>query len=130
MEEKVIQQTKLDNGLSLSIIDHSRKIAADRFYLCMTARIEIAVADHIADLDSMEDVSSQEVADLLGDTVLFEQKMERNFVDERDKDEIFTSMLASMQENTLQYYGHSDFAKRFIVKEYAAVKQKRNRFQR
>ena len=107
----------MDNGLRLEIWDHSRPVAGDRWYTRLETRIIIPLRKKLPpDLKSQAD----EIVAVLGEEVAFSHQEERNFIAASD----LPGVLQDMQERILQlvpgYYGHKDFAAKFIRKTYAA----------
>lgn len=114
METQPVKTISLDNGLTLEIYDESREIAAKRWVVRMMARIVIPI-------DSISFPQGQnvgEIKDLLGQTVLYEQKKERNFIDEQKKDAVFTSVCDTFLETAGAYLAHADFPRKFVFKKY------------
>ena len=109
-ESKIIERIPLPNGLQVEFIDFSRKVAGDRWLVGFKARIPIKVVEN--DFEPFE--NSAHVMERFfsekGDTVFFEIKRERNFIDEKKKDEVLSDLLSKLKSHMLEYMGHSDFA--------------------
>ncbi len=114
METKPVKTIPLHNGLTLEIYDESREIAAKRWVVRMVARIVIPI-DNIAFAQG-QNVS--EITDLLGKTIVFEKKKERNFIAEKEKDAVLTATCDSFLETAGAYLSHSDFPRKFVFKQY------------
>ena len=57
----------------------------------------------------------------LGESVCFEQKRERNFIEAKEKDEVLNNLTDSFFPSALDYVSNPDFPKRFLLhqnKEY------------
>ena len=118
MSEIRIESIKMTNGLTLNLYDASRKVAADRWLVKLEARINITVTeDHFNNKVTLPAPLDQLRAKL-GDAVTYTYQTERNFVDQRDKAAIFGQMQAGLLAKK-PYYGHPDFAARYIIKEFA-----------
>ena len=63
----------MENGLTFNLFDASRKIAGDRWFISILARVEIPVKDSIIDEEGVS-VKVEDVRALIGDKVLFEKK--------------------------------------------------------
>lgn len=112
MEERLIETKTLANGLELSIYDASRKIAGDRWYVAMVARVAVPVC-------GVDTVPVGEARQALGDTVVFEQRRERNFIDDNERDAVFGDLCRIFSDGTGAYVAHADFPARFIKKKLA-----------
>lgn len=59
-----------------------------------------------------------------GHVIYFELKKERNFIDEKGKDQVFNQMLNELKEYALPYMGHKSFAKGFIRRHIQAFEER------
>lgn len=112
MEERLIETKILANGLELSIYDASRKIAGDRWYVALVARVVVPVQG--TDVLSVDDAQRA-----LGDTVVFEQRRERNFIGNNEKQAVFDNLYQTFTSGTGIYVARHDFPARFIKKRFA-----------
>jgi hypothetical protein len=124
-EEKLISTIPLENNLTISIYDESKKIAGDRWQVVLTARIQILTAQVQFSRKEPEIISK--IIKMLGDQINYENKTIRNFVGEKQKEETFKSMYESFLQNTKPYFSHPQFAERFILKTYADSLEKSKR---
>ena len=114
---RLIARHPLNNGLTLEFWDHSRPVAGDRRYVLLETRITIPVrADTLPpELKPLVD----QVTGALGQEITFCQQEARNFIAASEAPET----LKDMQERILAlapgYFGHADFAARFIRRKYA-----------
>lgn len=119
---RLVYRQPLANGLTLELWDHSRPVAGDRWYTLLQTRIAIPVrADSLPpDLKPLAD----QIVAALGKEIIFSHKEERNFIAASE----FPGLLKEMQDRILQlapgYFGHRDFAARFIRKTYAAFRER------
>jgi hypothetical protein len=114
MEYNFVKSIELGNNLKLKIYDNSKKMAGDRWLISLIARIKIPV-DPNSKLFSGPEYSKEEIDRLLGSEVLFEQKRERFFIDEKNKETVFNELCDSFVNNTKSYLSHPDFPKKFVV---------------
>jgi len=114
----------LPNGLKVEFYDYSRRVAGDRWLVGLLVRVPIRV--------SREDFSSFSDPDGLferfvsenGEVLSFELQKERNFIDEREKDKVFSRLLANLKKHALAYMGHREFAAGFKRKKIAEFKER------
>ena len=122
-EEKLIDTICLENDLIVSFYDESKKIAGDRWQVTLTARIQIVTAQvHFTQMDKEKRF---EIIQEVGEQIYYEKKLIRNFVGEKQKEEIITALYESFLQITRPYFSHSQFAERFILKTYADSLEKR-----
>ncbi|MHB9072327.1 MAG: hypothetical protein ACYC6G_02255 [Desulfobaccales bacterium] len=124
---RLISQHPLANGLILELWDHSRPVAGDRWYVNLSTRIAVPVrADTLPpELKALAD----QVVTALGEEIIFTHTEERNFIGAAE----FPGLLQEMQDRILKlaaaYFGHPDFAARFIRGKFAEL-QKLEHWQR
>ena len=119
---RLMARHPLKNGLTLEFWDHSRPVAGDRRYALLETRITIPVrADTLPpELKGLAD----QVIEALGQEITFSQQEARNFIAASEA----PATLKDMQDRILAlapgYFGHADFAPRFIGRTYAAYQLK------
>jgi len=123
MNETLIQTIALNNGQAVQILDASRTIAGDRWQVTLVVRMEIpvdAVSLPDTDLPAMEEIKK-----ILGETVIFEVKKERNFIDEQKKQSVLDNMKDTFISISLPYLSHPEFPGRHITRKFAEYKNRR-----
>jgi len=118
MEETHIREIPLENNLRVHLYDGSRRLAGDRWLVRLIARIHMPI-EAIWTPQPNDAVSKTALKEALGETPVFETAKTRHFIDEREKEEIFQSMQEQLLRHSLPYLGHPDFARRFLLKQYA-----------
>lgn len=106
----------LDTGLILNYFDQSKKIAADRWYVCIRVEIEIPVYKKWFANYHLDDMKFEKIRQTLGDWVYFKQKYERNFVSNGDKERIVNDICDRVAKMGSTYLCHPDFAAKYILK--------------
>lgn len=125
MEPTLIETIALDNGLTLTLWDASRRVAADRWQVTLKARIEIQVSDRWFGDPARLPAPLTELRSALGEKVCFEYQNMRNFIDAAEKETAWNQMKASLMDNALHYYSHPDFAARWMAKQYREYQARR-----
>jgi hypothetical protein len=124
---RLIDHHTLDNGLILEFWDLSRPLVGDRRFVCLEARI--AVPMRAETLPPEFKAQWVQIAEALGEEIIFSQRQERNFIAASEA----PALLQEMQDRILAlapgYFGHGDFAARFIRKKIAEL-QKLQEWQR
>jgi hypothetical protein len=111
---RLIVQQPLPNGLILELWDHSRAVAGDRWFVLLETRIAVPVGETTLppELKTLAD----QVVQVLGDEIIFSRKEEHNFIAATER----PILLKDMQDRVLAmapgYFGHEDFAAKFIRK--------------
>jgi hypothetical protein len=116
-EENLIRTFSLENELLISFYDESKKIAGDRWQVTVTARIQI-VTDQIQ-FTRMDPEKRSEIIQVVGEQINYDKKLIRNFIGEKQKEEVVTVLYESFLQNTRPYLSHRQFAERFVLKTYA-----------
>jgi hypothetical protein len=129
MEQTLIKTIEFSNGLKLDFYDISRKLAGDRWYVGMIARIDIPLIDSLLTNQHISHYSVEEIRNALGESVRFQQKMERHYIDEREKDDLLKSLMGSFIKRTLNYLSHPDFPGKYVLKEFQAYRKQKTWYQ-
>ncbi len=124
MKLQLIKTIDLENGMQLNIFDGSRKLAGDRWLVTMIARIEIPVSEVLIQDGQQSKESVDEIIKVLGEKVLFEQKRERIFVIETEKETIFEEVYDMFLNSTLTYLSKKKFPQRYVLKKYREESEK------
>ncbi len=120
MEPQPIETRRLKNGLTLTIHDLSRKVAADRWRVELSARITISVEECWFGPALPAPAGLSDMRAALGEAARIEYRDIRNFVDEREKTVLFEAMRATVYRNAESYYSRPDFPGRFLIRQYSA----------
>lgn len=122
MTEATIKKISLKNGLDLEFIDISRKIAGDRYQVTLLTRVEVPVEEGWFSENNQEIPDIDEIRKKIGNRVIFEQKRERNFIDEQEKEAVIKNIIEVAEDYGIRYIGHTDFPKKLILKRYSEEK--------
>jgi hypothetical protein len=125
MEQTLIKTIELGNGLKLEFYDISRKLAGDRWYVGVIARINIPLIDSLLTNQHLSHYSVEEFMNTLGESVRFQQKRERHYIDEREKDDLVNSLMDSFIKRTLNYLSRPDFPGKYVLKEFQAYRKRK-----
>jgi hypothetical protein len=125
MEQTLIKSIKLSNGLKLDFYDISRKLAGDRWYVGLIARIDIPLIDSLLTNQHLSQYSVEEIRNMLGESVRFQQKRERHYIDEREKDDLLNDLMDSFIKRTLNYLSLPDFPGKYILKEFQTYRKRK-----
>jgi hypothetical protein len=123
MEHNFVKAIGLKNNLQLKIYDNSKKMAGDRWLVSLLAQIKIPV-DVTVKLLPDSDSDKQEITKLLGSEALFEQKRERFFINEKNKDSVLNELCDNFVESTINYLSHPDFPKKYVMMKFKEKRKK------
>jgi len=124
--ERLISKHPLNNGLTLEFWDYSRPIAGDRWFVLIEVRIAIPIRPDTLPPELRE--QADQVKEALGDKIIFSHKDERNFISATEAPKILKDMQDRFLDMAPGYFGHPDFAARFIRGKFAE-KQELQRWQ-
>jgi len=118
MVESKIEPCCLKNNLLINFHDISKKSAGDRWHVSLVAIIEIPIQEPIFEFINQEDIDITDIKKRLGDVVVFEQKREKVFVDENEKDGLIKKMINTFIADIVPYLSRPDFPGKYVVREY------------
>ncbi|WP_373500376.1 hypothetical protein [Desulfococcus sp.] len=118
MTKSLVEQIQLDNGLVLNLYNASKKIAMDRWQVVCIAGVEVPVDYSDAEALSSAGIHRDDLRDALGDPVVFEKHIEKNFVDDKEADQVRRDFFESMTESLIPYLSRPDFPVRFLIRRY------------
>lgn len=118
MESIIVKTVELENNQTLVISNLSRRISEDAHVVIMKASIDIKIEKELFSFAPLADLKYQEILAVLGDTVTYEYKIERNFIMDTEMDEVFDSLVQTFMGNLGRYVASPKFPGKFILKEY------------
>ncbi len=120
---RLLDRHPLDNGLTLEFWDHSRPLVGDRWFVRLEARIVIAVRAET--LPPELKALAAPVVEALGEEIIFSHTEERNFIAASEAPVLLKDMRERILALAPGYFGHADFAARFIRKKVAELQELR-----
>lgn len=118
MSGKIVKKINLENKQTLTISDCSRKIGADAYVVIMKANIEIEINPELfADVD-ISDFRYEDIRATLGDKVIYEYRLERNFIMDHEKEDVFESLFQTYLDTMGKYVAKKIFPAKLVLKEY------------
>lgn len=118
MKEKLIKTIDLENGLQLNLYDGSRKLAGDRWLVSLIIRMDVPVTEAFKKKGRESTESIDEIKGMLGDSVMFEKKREKIFIDKTEKETVFKELCDMFLNSSLNYLSKEIFPKQYILKTY------------
>ncbi len=108
---EVIETIRLPNGLTLTITDSSRRIAADTVKVELTFQVKVDVQEsYFASSDDY-----LRLKNIFGDKLTYEHKAERSFVADQDEAAVRAELMETFKNNSLGYLSSPNFAKKLAL---------------
>lgn len=126
MSTRPLLSCSLKNGLTLLGWDQSKQIGADRWYVCVVVEITIPVEKKWFDKIPVDEEKFKQIRCDLGESVVFQQKKERRFISDDQKELLVKEICDSAEETGMKYFGRDDFAAKYILKVFD--EQQRGRY--
>ena len=121
---ELIEEKKLANSLGIKITDHSKVIAADRWYVKIVCTVILPLTDkHFADHADEEPQLCALIRRRMGDELSMDLVQERNFIDAEVREEVSRELLARISENMTGYLAAESFPGRFFDIRYVRVEK-------
>lgn len=118
MAGKIVNKIDLDNKQTLLISDCSRKIGDDAYVVIMKATVKIKVEPRLFEDEPVSEFKFEDILSTLGDHVIYEYRLERNFIMDHEKDEVFDALANSYLDTMGKYVAKKNFPWKLVLKEY------------
>jgi len=123
--ERIIDQQKLGNGIQLILFDKSKVTAGDRWLVELRCEAHIPVVEDFWEMTSEDDPKMQaDIRNILGEHLVFESIKQRNFVDERERENVLQEMVRQVYSSMLEYIKRPHFPQEFFKKQYRETRKK------
>lgn len=118
MTDTILAETRLENGQTLVLFDQSRKISADAWVVIMRASMEIKITPDLFKQEPLAGITYEQIRETLGEKVIYEYRLERNFIMENEKDTVLEALKDTFMKNMGQYISNPRFAPKLVLKEF------------
>jgi hypothetical protein len=118
---RLITEKNLENGLILTIVDHSRPVAADRWYVKIVANLRLRAEGYPCPLSDDPELDRL-TRERIGDCLEHQLVRERNFIDAVVKDEIVEQVTAELQNIVSRYLEEKSFPARLFTIKYREIR--------
>jgi len=119
---RVIFEKKLANGLNCSIVDHSRPIASDRWYVKVVCDLVMSVRpEAYAGLVTGDTELDRITMERIGDGLEHQFIRERNFVDQAVKDELVTQLTEQLREVVSRFLKDEAMPARLLAAKFREI---------
>jgi len=116
---ELVEVIPLPNDLTVEVWDQSRPIASD------TSKVDIFFRMKV-DLDPSYFIKTehyQRVKKVFGPQIFYEYRMERAFVNNREKDVTFRELLAAFKRDTLPYLSRPAFPRSLAISKHRDIEK-------
>lgn len=123
---KAAMETKeqLTNGITITYLDESKKIAGDRWLVKIRCQASIPLQGWMREALSKEDAQTAFCREQFNGQLLYETISERNFIDDEDKTKVLLQLRNCFEDNALCYLAKEVFVRQlFVVRQAECVKQ-------
>lgn len=122
IEEKLVDKTRLENGLTLEVYDRSRRVAGDRWVVSFVAHIDVEVRPEYFENLHTRGLAFEDIRAAVGEKVSYRNEKTRNFIAETEKDEVFRGLKERFLGASLGYLSSPDFPRKLILRQYQEAK--------
>lgn len=120
---KLIDKKHYVNGMSMELIDMSRKIAGDRWFVKLVCELSMPISDDffVMHHDDGEELL-QAFKKKLGGVLRYSIIKERIFIDEQDYQSVWDELFAQFDKIAHDYLSKDVFPARLLAREYEKFK--------
>lgn len=120
---KILEVKELANGVRLTLIDNSRTIAGDRWFLKLDLEAFVAIPEAYwtARQDKEAPLLSR-IRELMGDKAKFSSSREKHFVDDKERPTLMEGLLTEVHTTILPYLSSPAFADKLIDDQFNKTK--------
>lgn len=125
MVAKLLTTIDLENGLKLKLYDQSRRLAGDRWLVSLDACIDIPVDAVCMGAANELGLHPGQIKTALGESIRFKQTLQRNFIEETEKQKVLQDLVGSFLSSAVKYLSHVEFPRRYLLKAYRKYREQR-----
>lgn len=114
---ELIEEITLPNNLVVEVWDQSRPIASDTVKVDLFIRMKVDLKPSYFNRPE----HFEKVKKVFGPQIIFEYRMERTFIDNREKDAVIQEFLKSFKKDILPYLSRPAFPRNFSLFKYRDI---------
>lgn len=120
----IIEQRRLENNMTLTVYDQSKKMVGDRWLIKIICETEIPVDEGFFSRVSEADHELQaEIREAMAGSITFSVTKERTFVAETDRATLVERMVSEIMTNMVGYLNRPQFPERLFARKYAELRE-------
>jgi len=121
---KIIEQRSLENNMTLTVYDQSKKMVGDRWLIKIICEAELPVDDVFFSRLPEADLALQaEVREKMAGSVKFSATKERTFVAETERTALVERMVADILTNMVAYLNKPGFPEKLFARKYEETRK-------
>lgn len=121
---EIIEQRSLENKMTLTVCDQSKKMAGDRWLVKIICEAEMPVDDgFFARLPEADLALQAEVREAMAGSVKFSVTKERTFVAETERGALTERMVTEIMTNMAGYLDRPEFPERLFARRYEELRE-------
>lgn len=120
----IIEQRRLENNMTLTVYDQSKRMAGDRWQIKIICETEIPVDGGFFSRVPEDDLALQaEVLEAMAGSVTFSVTKERTFVAETERAALVERMVTEIMTNMVTYLNKPEFPAKLFARKYAELRE-------
>lgn len=121
---EIIEQRSLENNMTLTVYDQSKKMVGDRWLIKIICEAELPVAEGFFSRLPEADLALQaEVREKMAGSVKFLATKERTFVAETERTALMEGMVADILTNMVTYLNKPGFPEKLFARKYEEMRK-------
>jgi len=119
----IIEQRSLENNMTLTVYNQSKKMAGDRWLIKIICEAELPVGEEFFSRLSETDLALQaEVREAMAGSVKFSATKERTFIAETERASLVELMVADILTNMVTYMNRPEFPEKLFARKYEELR--------
>lgn len=119
-----IKTKLLPNNVHFAVYDLSKPIAGDRWFVRICCVAKVFIPQDLFDTFDEDLELLKEMRESCNDTLTLEIVKERNFIDDKVKDDVAKELIQQIEQNSLHYMGSESFPRKFFLIRFEEFKIK------
>ena len=120
----IIEQCRLENNMTLTVSDQSKKMAGDRWLIKIICEAEIPVDEGFFSRVVEEDLDLQaEVREAMAGSIRFSVTKERTFIAETERAALVELMVTEIMSNMVIYLNRPEFPEKLFARKYEKLRE-------
>ena len=120
----IIEQRSLENNMTLTVYDQSKRMAGDRWLIRIICEAELPVDEGFFSRVDEADLALQaEVREMMAGSVKFSAVKERTFIAETERAALVERMVADILTNMVTYLNKPGFPEKLFARKYEEMRK-------
>lgn len=121
----IIEQRRLENNMTLTVHDQSKKMAGDRWLIKIICEAKMPVDAGFFARVAEDDLALQaEVREAMAGSVTFSVTKERTFIAETERAALVERMVTEIMTNMVTYLNRPEFPDKLFARKYAELRER------